>query len=128
MTEGSYIYEYALIRYIPSVERGEFINVGLVMMCKRLKRVRVKTHIDRRRLEAFRCPHSIEEIERQLEAFSLICDADASGRQLSSLPAEERFRWLTAVRSACIRTSRPHPGVTLDFDNTFNRLFTDLVL
>lgn len=121
-----HLYEYAVIRYMPRVERGEFINVGLVMMCKRKRWVRAEYRVDPERLAALYGEVDQDALYRQLEAFSAI----ASGKSLSpiaSLEAHERFRWLTAVRSACIQTSRPHPGHCSDLDATFGKLMDELV-
>lgn len=121
-------YEYAVIRYIPNIEREEFINVGLLMMCKRQKWIRVATHLDPIKIERLRDAHPLPEIERHLAAFTLTANGGASAGAIAQLPIEERFRWLTAVKSASLQTSRPHPGLTADLDTTFNTLFSALVL
>lgn len=121
-----HLYEYAVIRYLPRVEREEFINVGLVMMCKRRRWIRVKVEVDEPRLSAFSPCADLPLLRCQLDAFCRV--ADGCEGAIGSLDAHERFRWLTAVRSACLSTSRPHPGLTEDLDDTFERLFADLVL
>ncbi len=123
-----YLYEYAVIRYVPRVEREEFVNVGLVMMCKRRRWARVELHVDPAKINLFDGVLTVDEINRQLSAYKLIGEGHPAGGPLSALPVEERFRWLTAVKSCCLTTSRPHPGHTEDLDATFTRLFTDLVL
>lgn len=121
------LYEYSVVRFLPDVGRGEFINVGLVMMCKRRRWIRAAVHVDPRLMACF-CPDAdIDALTAQLASFSAI----ASGRfdsPIAALEPHERFRWLTAVRSACIATSRPHPGTTMSLDDTFERLFRDNVL
>lgn len=121
----SHLYEYAVIRYVPSVEREEFINVGLVMMCKRRRWVRAAYELNRARLAAFAPLVEIEAVGRQLESFGRI--AGGCCGPIGELDAHERFRWLTAVRSACVQTSRPHPGKCADLDETFARLYRELV-
>lgn len=128
MMEEKYVYEYAVIRYVPRVEREEFINVGLLMMCKRLKWIKAQIHLDEDKLSVFNCAHSIEEIRRQFDGFLNVASGNRSGGPMAGLPVEERFRWLSAVKSACLATSRPHPGLTVDPDSTFNRLFSEQVL
>lgn len=120
------MYEYALVRYMPRVEREEFINVGLVMMCKRQRWIRVAIHFDTAKIAALSPEADISAVHQQLDSFSLVAD----GQEPNTAPLEphERFRWLTAVRSASITTSRPHPGISPDLDDTFNHLFTELVL
>lgn len=122
-----HLYEYAVIRYVPDVERQEFVNVGLIMMCKRCQWIRSAVHPDFDRIKALRPPHSDREIASQLESFKLIADGHRQGGEIASLSADERFRWLSAVRSASIQTSRPHPGKCADLDATFDRLIDRLV-
>ncbi len=123
-----HLYEYAVIRYVPRVEREEFVNVGLVMMCKRRLWARVELLVDPVKIGVFGGALTIDEIEHQLSAYKLIGEGHPSGGPMAALPVEERFRWLTAVKSCCIATSRPHPGLTDDLDAAFCRLFTELVL
>lgn len=125
----SNLYEYAVVRYLPDAERGEFINIGLVMMCKRRRWIRMATLLREDRLAALGglC-HTADEIEAQLEGLRRVADRKLSAGPFADFPVEERFRWITASKSACIRTSRPHPGLTDDLDATFDRLFTTLVV
>ena len=123
-----HLYEYAVIRYVPRVEREEFVNVGLVMMCKRRRWARVELLVDPVKIGVFGGALTIDEIEHQLSAYKLIGEGHPSDGPMAALPVEERFRWLTAVKSCCIATSRPHPGLTDDLDAAFCRLFTELVL
>lgn len=123
-----HLYEYAVIRYVPRVEREEFVNVGLVMMCKRRRWARVELLVDPVKIGVFGGALTIDEIEHQLSAYKLIGEGHPSGGPMAALSVEERFRWLTAVKSCCIATSRPHPGLTDDLDAAFGRLFTELVL
>lgn len=121
----SNLYEYAIVRYIPTVERGERINIGLVMMCKRRRWLRAYIRLDHERIRAIFPQADIEAIEEQTRSFEAI--AGGCDGPIGSLDAHERFRWLTAVRSACICTSRPHPGICTDLDDTFSRLCAELV-
>lgn len=128
-TSGSNLYEYAVVRYLPDAERGEFVNIGLVMMCKRRRWIRMATLLPEKRLAALSgCCHTSDEINTQLEGLRRVADSRLSAGPFAGFPVEERFRWITASKSACIRTSRPHPGVTDDLDATFDRLFATLVL
>ena len=120
-----HLYEYAVVRYMPRVEREEFVNVGLVMMCKRRRWIRVRMHLDEHKVRALSPGTDLTEVSAQLESFSRV--AEGNHPRIAHLETHERFRWLTAVRSACITTSRPHPGLTPDLDATFTRLFTELV-
>lgn len=121
------LYEYSVVRFLPDVGRGEFVNVGLVMMCKRRRWIRAAVHVDRGLLERF-CPGvDVDALVGQLASFTAVADG-TSDSPVAALEAHERFRWLTAVRSACIATSRPHPGTTARLDDTFDRLFRQNVL
>ena len=122
-----HLYEYAVIRYVPRVEREEFINVGLIMMCKRRRWLRVELWFDERKMAVHDCELTRDELAQQLSAFTLIGEGQREGGSIASLEAEERFRWLTAVKSACVQTSRPHPGITDNLDATFARLMEELV-
>lgn len=127
-TPDEHLYEYAVIRYMPRVERGEFINVGLAMMCKRKRWLRLEVCLDENRLRCLGLTVPFETLTRQLDAFRDIAAGNPLAGPISAYPVEERFRWLTAEKSACIRTSRVHPGLTTDLDTTFSRLLSELVL
>lgn len=120
-----HLYEYAVVRYCPKVEREEFINVGLVMMCKRRRWLRCELRFDRERILHFSPWADMDMAEEQLRSFMAIAVGDSS--PIGMLEAHERFRWLTAVRSACLTTGRPHAGKTADLDKTFDRLLAELV-
>lgn len=122
---AKHLYEYAVIRYMPRVEREEFVNVGLIMMCKRRRWVKARYLIDEARIRALHPDADIPGLETQLQSFTRI--ADGCPGPIGELEAHERFRWMTAVRSACVQTSRPHPGKCDDLDATFPRLFHELV-
>lgn len=121
-----HLYEYAVVRYVPRVEREEFVNVGLVMMCKRCRWIRTAVKLSPERLLALFPETDIDILHEQLCAFSRIATDKLT--PLGELPVEERFRWLTAVRSACISTSRPHPGICDNLDETFEKLMAEQVL
>lgn len=123
-----HLYEYAVVRYVPAVEREEFINVGLLMMCKRRRWLRIRFHVDERKLGVYRCGHTAQEIRRQLQGFVDVCEGAPAGGTMARQPVEERFRWLTAAKSASLATSRPHPGKTDKLNEEFNRLFEELVM
>ncbi len=121
-------YEYAVVRYVPRVEREEFINVGLAMMCKRRRWIKVGICIPEGKLCAM-CPDTDKEIlARQLQAFVDIAEGKRGAGPVAQYPVEERFRWISAVKSSVIQTSRPHPGLCEDLEATFKTLFEELVL
>lgn len=116
------LYEYAVVRYVPRVEREEFINIGLIMMCKRRRWLRCEIRINEARIRSL-CPLAdIDTLRRQAGLF-LRKDVPAP-----NLPVEETYRWLTAAKSAILQTSLSHPGISdAPMDATFNRLLQELV-
>lgn len=99
------IYEYCLLRYVADIERGEFVNIGLMMMSKRYRWMRCELNIDAQRISAlFRNP----DIDRLRIQSSLFTRNDVPSPDIT---VEERYRWLAAVKSAIIQTSPSHPGL-----------------
>lgn len=120
-------YEYAVLRYVPRVEREEFINIGLAMMCKRRRWIKVAILLPEGKLKAM-CPDTdCCVLSRQLQAFVDIAEGRRKAGPVAQYPVEERFRWISAVKSSVIQTSRPHPGLCEDLEETFERLFKELV-
>lgn len=123
-----HLYEYAVIRMVPKVEREEFCNVGIVLFCKKQKYLRVLFQLDEQKLRMLCNEIDIQQLQQNMESFEKICQGDKQGGPIARLDVPSRFRWLTAVRSSVIQTSRPHPGMSYDLDQTLNRLFRELVL
>lgn len=121
------IYEYAVIRLVPKVEREEFFNIGLVMFSKKEKYIRVEFHLCPDKFALMHSKLDYEDIIQNLVSFQNIAKGDKNGGPIALLDIPERFRWLTAVRSAIIQTSRPHPGKSKELDKTFDKLFEELV-
>lgn len=121
------LYEYAVIRLVPKVEREEFFNIGLVLFSKKEKYIRVEFHICPNKFKLMHSKLDYEEVQKSLENFQKIASGDKDGGPIAQLDIPERFRWLTAVRSSVVQTSRPHPGKSKDLDGTFGRLFEELV-
>lgn len=126
MNDSALLYEYCVVRYVPRVEREEFINVGLMMMCKRQRWLRCAISLDTERIKAFDPGVDFSLLQQQLGMF------EAPAATLPGDSVEERFRWLSAVKSSCIQTSRPHPGladVPEDCDqlSTLNNTFETLL-
>ena len=106
------LYEYSIIRLVPDIEREEFINIGLIMMCKRRRWINVRfASLPDNLRELF--PYvDIDNIQRHVTSFKCIAEGENNYGPIAQLETEERFRWLTAVKSAALQTSRPHPGLT----------------
>ena len=126
--QGKHLYEYAVIRILPVVEREEFINAGVVLFCKREKFIRVHYHINEEKIRLFSKELDLEQVKLNLHSFEKIANGEISGGPIATMDLPSRFRWLTAVRSSAIQTSRPHPGFCNDLEKTSQRLFEELVL
>ena len=123
-----HLYEYAVIRVLPAVEREEFLNAGVILFSKRAKFIRVHLHLDENKLKCFAGEADPEQIRLNLQSFEKIAMGDKQGGPIAAFELADRFRWLTAVRSSVIQTSRPHPGLCSDLEHTARRLFEELVL
>ncbi|WP_116788374.1 DUF3037 domain-containing protein [Flavobacterium psychrotrophum] len=126
--QDRHLYEYAVIRVVPRVEREEFINVGVILFCKRKRFIKMIFTVNESRLLALHAALDIEQLQANLDSFQRIAQGAKNGGPIALMETPERFRWLTAVRSSVIQTSRPHPGLCLDLDEKAQQLFTELVL
>ncbi|GEC72554.1 Protein of unknown function [Flavobacterium flevense] len=123
-----HLYDYAVIRVVPRVEREEFVNVGLMLYCKRQKYLRIKYHIPVNKISAFCKEFDLDQLKINLDSFVAICEGKKNAGPIAQFEKDERFRWLTAIKSSSIQTSRPHSGFSTDLDKTFEKLYTELVL
>ena len=117
-----YAYLYAIIRVVPSVERGECINVGIVLFARGPRHLAAAVETDRTRLQALAPTLDVDTVGRHLEAFVAITRGERSGGPLADLPAAERFHWLTAPRSTIIQTAPAHVGQAADLPAELDRL------
>ena len=126
--QDKHVFEYAIIRVLPKVERGEFINIGVVLYCSAQRFLQVKYELNTNKLLSLFADVNIAEIEQILSAFDKICCGGKQGGDIGLLPLASRFRWLTAAKSTIIQTSAVHPGLTSNAAETLDRLFAQLVL
>jgi hypothetical protein len=126
--QPKHLYEYAVIRVLPLVEREEFINVGIVLFCKQAKFIKVHFVLNEAKLNLFSKELDLEQIRKNLESFQKIAAGEKNCGPIAQMDLASRFRWLTAVRSSSVQTSRPHPGLCDDLEQTAQRLFEELVL
>lgn len=122
------LFEYAVIRIVPRVEREEFLNVGVVLYCSGAKFLRVKFNLDKQRLTAFSEKLDIREVHEYLCAFEQICNGAEEGGPIAKLAIAERFRWLTATRSTIVQSSKVHPGLCDDPAEMLDKLYEQMVL
>jgi len=125
--QEKHLFEYAVIRIVPKVEREEFLNVGVVLYCKRPVFLKSKISLNAKRLMSIFPDIDIEEITAHLRAFEQIIAGDTGAGPIAALDTASRFRWLTAKRSTILQTSVVHPGICKDPGLTLNNLYEQLV-
>lgn len=126
--QEKHLYEYAVIRVFPRVERQVFVNVGVILFSKRTNYIRMKYLLNMDVLQQHDTELSWELLSKTLTSFESICNGDDNGCIISSFPIDERFRWLTATRSTCLQTSISQNGFSDDLDSTLEKLFTEFVV
>ena len=119
----SEIFEYALIRVVPRIDRGEAINVGVIVYSKSFRYLKTRIDVNESRLRALDPGADIDAVRGALSAFTRACtEGPLAGQALG-----ERFRWLTAPRSAIVQPGPVHAGITDDPGADLDRLFATLV-
>ena len=126
---GKHLFEYAVLRVVPRVEREEFLNVGVIVYCAAQGFLQTTCTLPEARLRAFAGPElDVADITARLRAFEQICRGRREGGTIGQFPLSSRFRWLTATRSTIVQTSAVHPGMCDDAAATLARLHAQLVL
>jgi hypothetical protein len=120
-------YDYALIRVVPRVERGEFVNAGVVLSCKHADFIEARIELDEPRLRALDPGVDLDAVRAHLAAFAAICEGGEAAGPIGRLPARERFHWLTAPRRTMIQTSPVHTGRCPDPAAALTRLLDTMV-
>ena len=124
-----HLFEYAVLRVVPRVEREEFVNVGVILYCSAQGFLQTRFHLPEDRLRALAGENlDLEDLTLRLRAFQRICQGRDEGGPIGQLPLASRFRWLTATRSTVVQTSAVHPGLCTNAPDTLDRLYTQLVL
>ncbi|HMI63938.1 MAG TPA: DUF3037 domain-containing protein [Puia sp.] len=126
--QDKHLFEYAVIRVVPRVEREEFLNVGVIVYCSRLKYLELIYTLDPDRLLAFYPKLDIAELAQHLQAFEAITKGSKDGGPIAQLDLANRFRWLTATRSTILQSSKVHPGFCGDPAAALQRMHATLVL
>ncbi|WP_406826651.1 DUF3037 domain-containing protein [Pedobacter sp. KACC 23697] len=126
--QGKFLFEYAVIRVMPRVEREEFMNVGIILFCARQKFLKSIFALDEKRIQAFSTEIDLIELRENLCAFERISTAAKGSGPIGQYDQASRFRWLTATRSTVVQCSKVHPGFCEDAGETLLRLHQELVL
>ncbi|WP_143307137.1 DUF3037 domain-containing protein [Chitinophaga vietnamensis] len=126
--QEKHLFEYAVIRIVPRVEREEFLNVGVILYSRQQRFLQTLITLDEARLRAFSAAADIAEIKSYLHAFEQIAAGNYAYGPIAQLDAAARFRWLTATRSTVIQTSKVHPGFCGDTQAALQKLHAEQVL
>ncbi|MEV8592114.1 DUF3037 domain-containing protein [Streptomyces sp. NPDC052012] len=122
-----HVYEYAVLRVVPRVERGEFVNAGVLVYCRPLAFVAARTHLDETRLLALDSDVDLEGVRAALRAVEGVCAGGDAAGQAAHDDAGRRFRWLIAPRSTIVQPGPVHTGLTADPAAEAERLLEVLV-
>ena len=122
-----HVFEYAVIRVVPRVEREEFVNAGVIVFCKDQQFLKARWYLYEDLLAILDPSLDLGELKENLCAFDIITRGGPEGGTIGMLDMPERFRWLTATRSTILQPSDVHPGYTNDAQATLDKLFEQLV-
>ena len=121
-------FEYAIVRVVPRVERGECFNAGAIVWCRSAKWLGARVALDHARLVALAPDADVPMIQAHLESIERIAAGGERAGPIGRLDAPERFRWLVAPRSTAIQVSEVHEGLCEDPAKALDHLFETLVL
>jgi hypothetical protein len=120
-------FQYAIVRVVPRVERGECLNAGVVLFCRPRRYLAARVELDEARLRALAPDVDLAAVRGHLDALGRIAAGDSSAGPIAALPASERFHWLVAPSSTIIQCSPVHTGLTDDPEGELEHLVARLV-
>ncbi len=120
-------FTYLILRLVPSVERGECVNVGVALFCRQRGFLGVRVTLDRARLLALSPGVALDEVQEHLTALARVAEGDEGAGPIAALPQSERFGWLAAPSSTIVQASEVHTGLSEDPAETLDALFARLV-
>jgi len=121
------VFEYALVRVVPRIERGEMINAGVLVYCRAQSYVGARVHLDEVRLRCLDPDVDVDGVRAALRGYQGICEGGDRAGQAADDDPGRRFRWLTAPRSTIVQPGPIHTGLTADADREVDRLLELLV-
>jgi len=121
-------YDYALIRLVPSVERGECINVGVILFCSTRRFLDMRIHLDTARALALAPDLDLAAVQQQLDTLMHICVGDTQAGLLGKMSQSERFHWLVSPSSTIIQVSPVHEGISDDPQAALESLLKTMVI
>jgi len=122
-----YPFDYAIVRIVPRVDRGEFLNAGVILFSSTAAFLDARIGCDRKRLKALAPSIDVALVESYLESIPKVCAGGGEAGSIGSLPQRARFHWLVAPRSTIIQTSPVHSGIHHDLNAVLESLFEKLV-
>lgn len=120
-------FQYTILRLVPRIERGECINVGVVLFCRQHAFLGARVHLEEDRIHALAPELELDEVRPHLEAIEAVLAGDPNAGELARLSPSDRFGWVAARSSTVIQASEVHTGMTGDPAATLEHLFTQLV-
>ncbi len=120
-------YDYAIVRVVPRVERGEFVNAGIIMSCDVERILKARIELDEDALRALDARVDLEVVREALATIPLICAGGAGAGPLGNLSARERFHWLVSPKSTIVQTSPVHTGQCDDPDAALEHLMKRMI-
>jgi Protein of unknown function (DUF3037) len=120
-------FQYAIVRVVPHVERGECVNAGVVLFCRPRRFLSARIELDTERVTAIAADADVNAIRGHLDALVRIAAGESEAGPIAALPASERFHWLVAPSSTIIQCSPVHTGLTDDPEAELERLMERLV-
>ena len=120
-------FDYGVVRVVPRVERGEFLNAGVILFCSTRAYLQARVELDRARLKALAPSIDCDVVDAYLQSIPVVCAGGGEAGSIGSLPQRARFHWLVAPRSTVIQVSPVHSGVHHDPDAALKHLFGKLV-
>ena len=122
------VYDYAVVRVVPRVEREEFVNAGVILSCQRTGHLQAAIALDEARLLALDPNVDLDAVRRHLGSIVGICEGRADAGPIAQLPLRARYHWLTAKRSSIIQTSPSHMGQCTQPGEALARIMQRVVL
>jgi hypothetical protein len=120
-------FQYTILRLVPRIERGECVNVGVVLFCRQNAFLGARIHLDQERIRALAPQLELDEVRPHLEAIEAVLAGDPTAGELARLSPSDRFGWVAARSSTVIQASEVHTGMTDDPAGTLEHLYAQLV-
>ena len=126
--QENHLFEYAVIRVVPRVEREEFVNIGVVLYCRTHRFLQTAFTLPEEKLRVLAADMDIDELKKHIHSFQQIALGKPDSGPIGKLDMPSRFRWLTATRSTILQSSKVHPGLCTDPAKALEKLHAELVL